>query len=1565
MGTTNYTLSLLLQAIDRASGPVKAVASSLTDLGAKLQQTAATTKQVGDEGVGSMNRFRSAVEAAKADMEGLNRAASRLASISVELAAAGASLAAAFFFPVKQAAEFEQVMANVKAVAEASSSEMARLKDTAQALGLTTKFTATQVAEGMVILGQAGLQTNQIITGLPAIINLASAGMLQLAEATDITVSIMYGMQMGVEDLARVTDVLSMAAVKTNADIKDIGEAMKYVAPAAAAAGVSLEQTAAMIGVLSNAGIKSTMAGTTLRGMLTQLADPTKEARTALGSLGVEIENSEGKMRDLSDILADLNKAHWTLGDAAKIFTTRAAAGALALSKNVEQVRELTRQEENAFGSTAKMAETMLNTVKGAWVNFMATIEAFSQAVAGPLLEGIKLVIQGLNQLLQGLTALVSSMGPVGPAVLLIIGVLGTLLTTFGLAGLALSGLIKLFGLFASASTLFTASGIAAATTTGSLASAWTALAGIGAGLVTALKAVAAALLTTVPGIVVTTIGLVVFGLYKWANASQEAARESDKLAESAKGTRDAFDGMLRAFEKTKYGSEQYRTALTDIIRAHPELASKIDLTSQSMEEHIAILREYQGVLKAAELKALGAAIGANAEALKKSSPTGDLGWFQTARNYIGAMKSLMTAPNKEGEDAVDTFTRKWRVAMDWFQAYNKLTQSSNITAYNEAVDAQTKRFKEFATAMGISMEDFVKLSRTQLEDLLNDPKLADFKNSLIVEGSSFDAFLSAAEVAQAKIKAGFKEVQEAAKLTDAEKTIRDAGKEIKKLALPEQEMTDQLLRLVEAMKEKFNSVPIGLRVAWKQEFEKLIKDFDQLGSKGPEAVAQLSAAIQGLNQNIDNLKTAGPVMKNMFGDFSGYTFKGAPDVSKLKSMYGEKIVDTVTGTINDACQRADIDPALVWAIIKGESGGSTGAVSPTGARGLGQFTRGTAKPYLEQMYGDRFKSEGFNLLFDPQVNANLIVAYLKDLRQKYGGSIYKMLYEYTGAASEINWGKFGSPEKYMEYRMKGIQATMAKLKGGAGFENQMSLFNLETEEKKAQSALQLLEKQRAAGLVGLEAYEQQKAAIEARISGVSQAKIQQEITKAAKEGNNERVLQLQQQLQAEAVMARTKQQELAIDSLAAHKKLSLEKQEQDAKDIEHRMKMEEAAQRAAASAAELTKAKLGVDYESRKISAIEYYSKIAELDSADYVRSKSALDKKLADEKAVWDVRRARLTEEQAGLSAQEKEKALRELNRQEAEAMLPITQQLTELETKRAVALANRGATAAKDRIGLGDQVVNAEIANLTGPVREHEASILSLKKQQNDEMLKFTDALAKQVQLNSESGGLYGMTQQEADAWQARLAAAQQIKMEETKFGAQALAWAETITNGFSDVVDSLLDGSGDIKTAMNGFFKGLFKQALEPGLKALTQFLMDSFKSLFGQLGEGLGNAILGVIGLIGMLLTSGGGEGSFSSSGATTGVSSSTAVRGVIAGETSINIAEISDSLDETMAPHLSVLRQIEQNTRGINRTDGGSSESGGSSSAKVALVVEGLRDSLKDYLDQYFSEYLLTMTSQG
>lgn len=352
--------------------------------------------------------------------KGLERSAAGASGMSKEIKALGlayaglsAAMGAVITKSVETAAEFEQSMANVKAISQATGDEFESLRKQALDLGATTKFTAAQVADGSALLAQAGFKTKDILAAMPGVLSLAAAGQTDLATTADIAASALNGFGLSADQAGRVADVLAKSSIDTNADITDLGYAMKYVAPVAANMGVSIEEATAAIGELSNAGIKGEMAGTQLRAILLALASPSKDAAFYMERLGVSIKDSAGNIKPLSTIIGDLQKSFTRLTQAqqadvaATLVGREAASGFLTLiSQGKETLDNYTAGLQNAGGTAQQVADTQMDTLKGATLELQSALEAAGIAVGDKLAPAIRKVAEFVTGLLQGFTSL-------------------------------------------------------------------------------------------------------------------------------------------------------------------------------------------------------------------------------------------------------------------------------------------------------------------------------------------------------------------------------------------------------------------------------------------------------------------------------------------------------------------------------------------------------------------------------------------------------------------------------------------------------------------------------------------------------------------------------------------------------------------------------------------------------------------------------------------------------------------------------------------------------------------------------------------------------------------------------------------------------------------------------------------------------------------------------------------------------------------------------------------------------------------------------------------------------
>lgn len=278
---------------------------------------------------------------------------------------------------------FEQAINRLRALTGASKEELSGLHDQAIQLGRDTIFSAKDAADAMGEMAQAGLTVQQIQAGAPAVLQLATAATMDFGTAAETVTNIMNGYRLGVDQLGRANDTLTKAANVTNAEIGDLGVALSYVGPIATAAGADFEEVVAALGELHNAGIMGEMAGTALRGIMSDLLNPTSQAKKALDRLGVSAMDSAGKLRPLADIIADFQKSGVGAADIMKIFGQRAGPAMAALiSQGAPALKDLTSNLKNAAGEAKRVADIKMEGFAGAWENLKGTLETLAIGVS-------------------------------------------------------------------------------------------------------------------------------------------------------------------------------------------------------------------------------------------------------------------------------------------------------------------------------------------------------------------------------------------------------------------------------------------------------------------------------------------------------------------------------------------------------------------------------------------------------------------------------------------------------------------------------------------------------------------------------------------------------------------------------------------------------------------------------------------------------------------------------------------------------------------------------------------------------------------------------------------------------------------------------------------------------------------------------------------------------------------------------------------------------------------------------------------------------------------------------
>ncbi|HGU2759909.1 TPA: phage tail tape measure protein, partial [Escherichia coli O103:H2] len=404
-----------IQKMRELGGELKRHGISLTGSDNTIQQAIRRTEQYNNQ----LERERQALARVTRARERYSRAqetAGKLktgGALAIGAAAAGGYAAGRFLQP---AIGFGKEMSRVQALTriDKNSPQFKALREQALKLGSETPFTASDAASGQSFLAMAGFTPQAIQAALPGVLNMALAGGVELGETADIGSNILTQFNLTADQMDRVGDTLTAAFTRTNTDLRALGETMKYTGPVAAKLGISLEEAAAMAGMLASNGLRGSDAGTAMRASLSRLASPPKAAADALKELGVSVADARGKMRPMEDVLLDLYKATQKYGQVDQVSFFKDIAGeeafvglqTLVAAAGSGELQKLTRELQGARGEVDRVAKVMADNLDGDLKNLDSAWEGLririSDLVDGPL----RSVTQWLTRVLEKITSL-------------------------------------------------------------------------------------------------------------------------------------------------------------------------------------------------------------------------------------------------------------------------------------------------------------------------------------------------------------------------------------------------------------------------------------------------------------------------------------------------------------------------------------------------------------------------------------------------------------------------------------------------------------------------------------------------------------------------------------------------------------------------------------------------------------------------------------------------------------------------------------------------------------------------------------------------------------------------------------------------------------------------------------------------------------------------------------------------------------------------------------------------------------------------------------------------------
>lgn len=498
---------------------------------------------------------------------------------------------------------FEQQMNRVKAISGATGGQFDQLKQRAVELGASSVFSASEVAQAMENMASAGMNVNDIYSASAGVMDLAAVSGRDMGLAAEAVASAMNQFGIAGENATHVADVYAKAAADTNAETVDMAEAMKYAGPVMSSLNSSFEETAAAIGIMSNAGIKGSQAGTTLRTAMQRLAAPTDVASKLMQSLGISAYNSEGQMKPISELLPHLQERLSGLSEEQRnnalntLFGKESLSGMLALLDSAgPEFDGVVSGLQNSNGAAKEMADTMNSGLSGSIENLKGKLETAAITVSERFAPYIEQLADKVGELTEWFTNLSEEQqdqiikwglvaAAAGPALVVFGKIAGTLGTTFKALGTVSSGIGKLVGKVAPLITKFAGMETAAVGATG-------ATSGLGTSI---------SLLSNPLGVVVGGAALLTGGLVVLAEAKERARESAEKygttLSNDTKGKLDEFSSAVTTAQTAMTNFETGATQSADNVKqAVADMMSAITQGAEDSKARIDVLAQKYGL---------------------------------------------------------------------------------------------------------------------------------------------------------------------------------------------------------------------------------------------------------------------------------------------------------------------------------------------------------------------------------------------------------------------------------------------------------------------------------------------------------------------------------------------------------------------------------------------------------------------------------------------------------------------------------------------------------------------------------------------------------------------------------------------------------------------------------------------------------------------------------------------------------------------------------------------------------------------------------------------------------
>lgn len=830
------------------------------------------------------SKFTKGFASARNDLQQFNNSSAsistRLTGLSNAMVATGSVLTKSVSVPLltigaaalKTTADFDAGMSEVKAISGATGTEFKQLETKAIQMGAKTKYSATEAASAFKYMAMAGWNTNDMLSGISGVMNLAAASGEDLATTSDIVTDALTAFGLSAKDSSHFADILAQASSRSNTNVGLMGETFKYVAPVAGALGYSAEDCAVAIGLMANSGIKASQAGTALRSLFTRLAKPTDTVSAAMEKYNITLTDANGNMKPLSTLMAEMRDRFSGLSEAQKANLAATLAGqegmsgllAIVNSSNAD-FKNLTDSINNADGASERMAKTMQDNLKGSFTIFKSTVESAAISIGKKLTPEVrKFVDTGTN-----LVKKFNDMSDAEKTNVVNIGKMATVIPLATLAGGKLLGGILNLGkgivnFNAQASLLVQAIGLyrSGATSAALATGTWfSSLSSIGTGIMSFITNPAGA---AVIGVAALTVALIANTreMENYKKAGSKMSEEEQMLIDRTKELKQAYDesnkskldaiksandestaqqtlweklqGTVDANGRVLAGKEAYAQFIAGELS--DSLGKEISIVDGQVQEYDKLKNTIQQVIEKKRAEAIQSAMQEQySEAIQKQSEAVLL--YNQNLGKVETTKQRLKKAEQEAKKAVDDYTGSLELGTGKANPY-----------YNTMLEAQGKveGLKDKLNQQTKAVDD----SREAMEGYNQTVANYEGLSSALIEGDAqkiSDALL--------KIQYSFQTANTAtrASLEEQAQTLNEKYEQMKQaLADGATGVTEESVAQIKALSDQANK---ELEAKLEQDKNTLKTKFQQVGIEAPQSLidslASKSDTVQQTTMNI------------------------------------------------------------------------------------------------------------------------------------------------------------------------------------------------------------------------------------------------------------------------------------------------------------------------------------------------------------------------------------------------------------------------------------------------------------------------------------------------------------------------------------------------------------------------------------------------------------------------------------------------------------------------------------------------------------------------------------------